>query len=173
MDFLNTMFLLEFSVIKPAFGFMFWATVVFLIFWLFVGKLAFKPIVRALNQRADDIQTSLDAAKTAREQMSQLKAENEKIMAEARDEKMKIIKEAKEAANLIVNESKEKAKEEANRIMVNSKNDIENSKKAALVDIKNQVGVMALDIAEKVMRKDLASSQQDYVKRLVDEIKMN
>lgn len=81
------MFLLEFSVIKPAFGFMFWATVVFLIFWLFVGKLAFKPIVRALNQRADDIQTSLDAAKTAREQMSQLKAENEKIMAEARDEK--------------------------------------------------------------------------------------
>ena len=67
----------------------------------------------------------------------------------------------------------EKAKEEANRIMVNSKNDIENAKKAALVDIKNQVGVMALDIAEKVMRKDLASSQQDYVKRLVDEIKMN
>lgn len=175
MAFINIILLADFSVIKPTFGLLFWSALIFLIFWFVIGKLAFRSIIDSLNSRANDIQSSLDAAKKAKEEMKSLIAENDKIMAEARDEKMKIIKEAKEAANQIVAEAKEKAKEEANRLMVASKNDIDNAKKAALVDIKNQVGAMAIDIAEKVIRKDLASAQphQEYVKRLVDEIKMN
>jgi len=75
----------------------------------------------------------------------------------------------------LVAEAKEKAKEEAHRILVNAKNEIENAKKAAIVDVKNQVGTLAIDIAEKIMRKELASNppQQEYVKKLVDEIKLN
>jgi len=113
--------------------------------------------------------------KNAKLEMSQLKAENETILAEAREEKMRIIKEAKDAANLLIAEGRDKAKEEAQRIVVNAKNDIEIAKKSALVDVKNQVGAMAIEIAEKVIRKNLASdqTQQEYVNRLMDEIKMN
>lgn len=100
---------------------MFWSTIIFLIFWLIIGKFAFKPIVKALNDRADDIQKSLDSAKNAKLEMSQLKAENETILAEAREEKMRIIKEAKDAANLLIAEGRDKAKEEAQRIVVNAK----------------------------------------------------
>ncbi|MBK7339281.1 MAG: F0F1 ATP synthase subunit B [Saprospiraceae bacterium] len=166
---------LDFSVIKPDFGLLAWATIVFIIFWLGIGKLAFRPIVNALNSRALDIQNSLDAASRAKEDMKHLISENEKIAAEAREEKALIIKEAKEAGNQLVAEAKEKAKEEAHRILVNAKNEIENAKKAAIVDVKNQVGTLAIDIAEKIMRKELASNppQQEYVKKLVDEIKLN
>ena len=163
---------LDFSVIKPDFGLLAWATIVFIIFWLGIGKLAFRPIVNALNSRALDIQNSLDAASRAKEDMKHLISENEKIAAEAREEKALIIKEAN---NQLVAEAKEKAKEEAHRILVNAKNEIENAKKAAIVDVKNQVGTLAIDIAEKIMRKELASNppQQEYVKKLVDEIKLN
>lgn len=175
MNFLALIPLVDFSPIKPDFGLFFWSTLVFLIFWLVVGKLAIKPIIKALKDRQTEIQIALDAAKTAKEEMSTMKAENDKIIAEAREEKMKIIKEAKEAAAHVVNEAKDKAKEEAQRITVQAKLDIENAKNAALVEVKNQVGVMALEIAEKVLRKDLADQQpqQEYVKRLVNEIKMN
>ncbi|MDQ3142230.1 MAG: F0F1 ATP synthase subunit B [Bacteroidota bacterium] len=175
MEILTIIPWLDFSPIKPAFGLLFWSFLVFTFFWLIVGKLAFKPILKALNDRSNDIQYSLDSAKRAKEEMAQLKSENERVLAEAREEKMKIIREAKDSANILIGEAKEKAKEEAQRIVVNAKNDIETAKKAALVDVKNQVGAMAVEIAEKVIRKDLSSNQQqqDYIKRLVDEIKMN
>lgn len=175
MEFLFITSLIEFSPIKPEFGLLFWASVVFILFWSIIGKLAFKPIINALNDRSNSIQDSLSAALKAREEMQNLKNENDKLMAEAREEKMRIIKEAKDAGNSIIAEAKEKAKEEAQRITINAKNEIENAKTAALVDVKNQVGAMAVDIAEKILRKDLGNdtSQQDYVKKLVDELKMN
>jgi len=166
---------MDFSPIKPNFGLLLWTVIVFLIFWLIIGKLAFKPIIKALNDRANDIQDSLNAAKTAREEMKNLISENERISAEAREEKMRIIRDAKESANALIAEARDKAKEEAQRIVTNAKLDIENAKKAALVDVKNQVGAMAVDIAETVIRQKLSADteQQDYIKRLVEEIKVN
>ena len=73
------LFLADFSVIKPEPGLLFWTTVIFLIFWFLMSKFAFKPIGEALKQRESDIQTALDEAKKAREEMSNLQAENEKL----------------------------------------------------------------------------------------------
>ncbi len=171
--FFYTIPLVDFSPLKPDFGLLFWSTVFFLLFWFLIGKLAFKPIIKALKDRQDDIQHSLDEAKTARTEMSNLKVENEKILAEAREEKMNIIKEAKESANILVTEARDKAKEEAQRILQQAKADIENAKKAAMVDVKNEIGVMALQIAEKVIRKELSNkpANVDYVNTLLNEVK--
>ncbi|HEX5624388.1 MAG TPA: F0F1 ATP synthase subunit B [Saprospiraceae bacterium] len=175
MDAFALISLLDFSPLKPDFGLLFWSSVFFLLFWFLVGKMAFKPIVKFMKDRQDEIQNSLDAAKQARSEMSNLKAENEKILAEAREEKMNIIKEAKESATIVVSEAREKAKEEAQRLLQQAKADIDTAKKAAMVDVKNEIGVMALQIAEKVIRKELTDKQPnvDYVNKLVDEIKSN
>ena len=175
---LNTLpgfFLVDFSPLKPDFGLLFWSSLFFILFWTLIGKFAFKPIVKALKDRQDEIQNSLDAAKTARSEMSNLKAENERILAEAREEKMNIIKEAKESATVLVAEARDKAKEEAQRLLQQAKMDIETAKKAAMVNIKNEIGVMSLQIAEKIIRKQLADQKAnvEYVEKLVDEIKLN
>lgn len=171
-SFLYTVTLVDFSPLKPDFGLLFWSVVFFLLFWYLIGKMAFKPIVKALKDRQDEIQNSLDSAKIARAEMSTLKAENEKILAEAREEKMNIIKEAKESATILVTEARDKAKEEAQRLLQQAKLDIENAKKAAMVDVKNEIGVMALQIAEKVIRKELADkpANVDFVNTLVNEV---
>ncbi|MEN0005263.1 MAG: F0F1 ATP synthase subunit B [Bacteroidota bacterium] len=172
---IDFLFLADFSPIKPDPGLILWTSVVFLLVWIVLGRFAFRPIQNALKQREDDIQGSLDEAKRAREEMANLKAENEELLAQAREERAKILKEAKAAKESIISEAKVEAKAEAQKIVTNAKQEIENLKMAALTEVKNKVGVMAIDIAEKVLRKDLGddSGQQAFVGRLVDEIKMN
>lgn len=170
------MFLLaDFNVIKPDFGLLFWTTVIFALFWFIIGKFAFKPIAEALREREHDIQGALDEAKKTREEMAKMRADNDRLLAEAREEKTKILNEAKHIKNEIIAEARNKAKDEANKIVTSAKIEIENQKKAAIVEVKNELGSMALTIAEQVMRKELKNSgeHQNFVNKLVDDIKFN
>lgn len=168
-------FLGDFSPIKPDFGLLFWTSVIFLIFWFLIAKFAFGPIRDALKKRQADIQDALDESVKARQEMANMKAENENILTEARTERSKILKEAKAAGDAMVNESKTKAKEEAKRIVASAKNEIENQKKAAMTELKNMTGQMALTIAEKVLQKELNKSgeQDNLINSLIDDIKLN
>lgn len=167
--------LIDFNPIKPGFGLILWTTIIFGLFWIILGKMAFRPIADALKKRQDDIQESLDEAKNARNEMANLKAENVQLLALAREERAKILKEAKDVKNEIIKEAKSKAKEEAKKIVISAKLEIESQKKSAIIEVKNQVGLMALEIAEKVIRKELKENkdQQGFVEKLVREIKLN
>ncbi len=168
-------FLIDFTPIKPDFGLLFWTTIIFLLFWFIIGKFAFRPIAEALKRRESDIQNSLDEAKRVRQEMANLKAENEELLILAREERAKILKEAKDAGINLVEEAKAKAKVEAQKIVANAKEQIEHQKMAAITELKNQVGAMALEIAEKVLRKELRgdTAQEAYVNDLVKDIKLN
>ncbi len=168
-------FLLDFSPIKPDIGLLLWSSVIFILFWVIMGKMAFGPIKEALKKRESDIQDALDEAKKAREEMSNLKAQNEQVLAEAREERSKILKEAKEMRDSMIREAKDKAKDEAQKIVTSAKNEIENLKSAVLIDLKNQSGMMALEIAEKIIKKQLAgdSEQEKFANSLIDDIKLN
>ena len=168
-------FLLSFDPIKPDFGLLLWSSVIFILFWILMGKMAFGPIKEALKKREGDIQDALDEAKNARDEMSNLKAQNEQILAQAREERSKILKEAKDIKDSMIKEAKDKAKDEARKIVTSAKNEIENQKQAALIDLKNQSGMMALEIAEKIIKRQLSSDseQQKFANSLIDDIKLN
>ncbi len=168
-------YLVDFSVIKPDLGLIFWTTLIFLLFWFMIGKFAFKPIANALRKREYDIQNALDQAEIAKQEMSKLQADNEKLLQQAREERTKILKEANDVKNEIITEAKTKAKVEADKIVTSARLEIENQKKAAISEVKNQVGAIALEIAEKVIKKDLSNdaNQSSFVNQLVDDIKFN
>jgi F-type H+-transporting ATPase subunit b len=172
---MDLLFLADFSVIRPEPGLIIWTLLIFLIFWFLMARFAFGPIQKALKKREDDIQYSLDEAKRAREEMANLKAKNEELLAQAQEERSNILKEAREAKDTIINEAKEQAKEEAKKIVMNAKEDIENQRMAAITDLKNQVGSIAIEIAEKVLRRELDSKgdQEKFVGQLVDDMKLN
>lgn len=172
---MSVMLLADFSVIKPDFGLIFWTSIIFLLFWGMIGKYAFGPIARALKSREDDIQRALDEAKSAKEEMAGLKTENEKLLQEAREERAMLMKEAKEIKNQIISEAKMKAKDDASKIVEAAKAEIEHQKKTALVEVKNQVGLIALEMAEKVIRKELKGNaeQESYVKDLASKLNLN
>lgn len=167
-------FLVEFSPIKPEFGLFFWTLTIFLAFFFLMRKYAFAPIVTALKEREDSITDALASADNARKEMSNLKAENENILAQAREERMQMLKEAKDIAAGIVAESKNTAKAESSKILASAQQDIENMKAKALTDIKNQSGQLAISIAEKILKKELAGNpeQQAFVKSMMNDMKL-
>lgn len=172
---MNIFLLADFSVIKPDPGIIFWTSIIFIVLWTILGRMAFRPIQNALKKRENSIQEALDEAKNAREEMAKLNAENEKLLIQAREERAVILKEAKEAKAAMIKEAEEAAKAKAQKIVADATQEIENQRKTAMADLKNQVGLMAVEVAEKVLRKQLAgdAAQENYVNTLVDEIKLN
>lgn len=167
--------LITFSPFQPTPGMALWSLLIFILFWYLMAKFAFKPIAEALEKREKDIQDAMDTAKTTKKEMAQLKAENEKLLAQAREERTKILQEAKDMKVQIISEAKEKAREEAGKIVNNAMTDIENQRKVAMAEVKKELGLMALDIAEKVIKKELKGQkdQEDFVNTLVKEIHLN
>jgi F-type H+-transporting ATPase subunit b len=174
MDY-TTLLLVDFSVIKPDPGLIFWTLIVFVLVWTMLAKLAFKPMQEALKQRENDIQSALDQAKLAREEMANLKAENLELLRQAQEERTKILKEAKEAKDAIIAEAREKAQDDARKIVDNAKESIENQSRAAMIELQNQVGILSVDIAEKLLRRELEDKgkQEAFVNSLIKDIKMN
>ena len=166
---MSTLFLADFSVIKPDFGLIFWTVIIFLVLYFFLAKFAWKPIQNALTKRNHEIQESIDEAKLVQEQMSQLKEDNAKLLAEAREESTRIVKEAEAFAKKRKEEAVTEAKEAAKKVAADAQRDIANMRDSAMADLKKEVGVMALDIAEKVIRKELKNdpSQTALVNELV------
>lgn len=167
-----TLFLADFSVIKPDFGLIFWTVIIFLILYIILGRLAFKPIQKALRRRDEEIQTSIDEAKLAREEMQAQANENQRLIIEAREERTRIIGEAEKQGKEMINAAKNEAREAAQKVATDAKRDIDNMRKAAMVDLKKEVGTMAIEIAEKIMQKDLRSdaNQEAFVKELVADL---
>lgn len=167
--------LAEFNVIKPDPGLFFWTVAIFLVLWFVLGKKAFGPIAQALKDREDSIKDSLAEADKARAEMSNLKAENEQLLIQAREERTKMLKEAKDSANQIVAEARNKAKEEAGKILEAANLEIENQKKSAIAEVKNQAGLIAIQVAETVIKKQLSNdtAQIELAQSLANDIKLN
>jgi F-type H+-transporting ATPase subunit b len=160
------------DLLTPAFGLLFWTLIAFLIAFFILKKFAWPAIINGLNEREKTIADSLATAERIKTEMAQLKNENEAIMAQTREERAQILKEAKEIKDKIINDAKEQAKFEANKIIVDANNAIMNQKMAALIDVKNQIGNMVIEVAEKVIRRELApKAEQDlYIHKLADDL---
>lgn len=160
------------DLVTPEFGLLFWQTITFLLVLLVLSKFAWKPIVQALKEREQGIEEAINTAKKAREEIENLKSDNQKLLQEARAEKEQILKEAQILANQLVAEAKEKANSEANRILENAKNEITASQTKAMSDIKNYVAELSLQIAGRVIRKNLESeaAQSALVEQYLKEI---
>ena len=119
-----------------------------------------------------DVTPALHSARRAKEEMASLKAENEKILAQARVERDVILKEARDAKDSIIQEARSKATVEAERLLKIAREGIKNEKMAAITELKNQVATLSIDIAEKILKEELSSpdKQKQLVKSFLGEV---
>jgi F-type H+-transporting ATPase subunit b len=162
-------------LVSPDPGLFIWSTVAFLILFFLLSKFAWKPIVKALDERERSIEDALSKAEMAKAEMAKLISENEDLLKEARLERDSILKEAKEIKDQIINDAKDQAKTEGAKLIEKAKDEITNQKLAAMAEIKNQVSSLSITIAEKVLRKQLEDQdkQQALVNDLLKEVKLN
>ncbi|WP_339868005.1 F0F1 ATP synthase subunit B [uncultured Algoriphagus sp.] len=163
------------DLILPSSGLIFWQLFGFLALLFILIKFAWKPMLAAIEERETSINNALKAAETARNEMANLKAENEKLLAEARLERDTILKKAQDASVKMIDDAKEEAVKAGALMIENAKAVIETEKKAALADVKSQVASLSLDITEKLLRANLSDdkSQKDLVEGFIKELKLN
>lgn len=163
------------DLLIPSFGLLLWTFLAFFILLFILKKFAWKPILNSLKERENGIADSLATAERAKAEIAQFKNENELLMAKAREERADLLREAKITKDRIVNEAKEQAKVEANRIIADAQEAINNQKMAAIIEVKNQMGNLVLDVAEKVLRRELSNKgeHEKFINELTDKIKFN
>jgi len=163
------------DLVTPQIGLLFWTVLIFLILVFLLAKFAWKPILHMVEERTKSIEDALNSAETARKEMAGLKAENEQIIKEARAEHDKIIREAREMKDKIIAESKDTAKIEADKIVAQARQLIESEKLAAISELKKQVAELSVDIAEKVLGKELADKkkQSELINDILEHTNIN
>ena len=163
------------QLLSPGLGLLVWTFVAFLLVFFILKKFAWKPILETLKERETGIAEAIASADKIKTEMAALKNENAALLAQAREERAVLIKEAKETANKMVSDAKEKARAEYDRIVADAQSAITQQKNAALTDVKNQVGSLVIEVAEKVLRRELANKaeQEAYIKGLAEVVNMN
>ena len=156
------------DLVTPQIGLLFWTVLIFLVLVFLLAKFAWKPILKMVEERTKNIEDALNSAENAKKEMAGLKAENEQIMKEARAERDKIVREAREMKDKIIEESKETAKAEADKILAQARKLIDDEKRAAMNELKNQVASLSIEIAEKILTKELSDKKKQA--ELIDDI---
>jgi F-type H+-transporting ATPase subunit b len=163
------------DLLTPSTGLFFWQLVIFLGLFFVLAKFAWKPILASLKEREESIQTALDSAERAKLEMAALQAGNEKLLKEAREERDKILRDARQAATILQDQIQAEAKKTADRLIADARAMINTEKQAALRDVKQQVALFSLQVAERLMKKNLADdkAQKDLIETYIKDIKLN
>ena len=163
------------DLLLPHLGLIVWTVLAFLIVLFILKKFAWKPILKGLNEREANIADSIASAEKVKQEMAQIKGENEALLAAAREERATMLKEAKATKDKMIAEAKEEAKAQAAKIITDANAAIQHQKMAAITDIKNQVGKLVVEVSEKVLRRELSdkAGQEKFISDLASEIKLN
>ena len=160
------------SILTPDLGLLFWMLLAFLVVFFVLAKYGFPAIIGMVEERKNYIDESLRKAHEASERLGNIQLEGESILQEARRKQAQVLKEAADTRDAIIAKAQEKAREEGNRLIAEAKAEIENEKQAAISDIRAQVAELSVKVAEKILRKELASDavQMETIDRLLDEV---
>ena len=149
--------------------------VILLVLLFLLAKFAWKPILSSLDEREEGIQNALDQAENARKEMQNLQADNEKMIKEARAERDAMMKDAREIKENIIAEAKDEAQEQTAIMIENAKATIKQEQQAAIAELKKNVANLSIDIAQELVKKELASSDEQLklVEGMLKEVTLN
>jgi F-type H+-transporting ATPase subunit b len=147
-------------------GLIVWTLITFSLLLFLLSKLAWKPIIKTLQEREEKIRHSLEEAEKARREAEALIARNADMMAQAERDAQELVRRAKEMADKLKLELTEQGKLEAAKMLTTAKKEIENEKNAALSQLKSEVADMVVQAAGKVIGSALDA---DKHKKIVDD----
>ncbi|HNW28769.1 MAG TPA: F0F1 ATP synthase subunit B [Spirochaetota bacterium] len=145
---------------------MLWTIITFIVLVLIMWKAAWRPIVDALDARAEKIRFDIDNAERTRQEAEKLLSQHKAMMDNARNEASQIIAKGREEAEKMKAEIVEKATTESRTIAERAKKEIDLAKDKALLDIKTEVVLLSTEIASKIINKNIKPEDQ---KALVEE----
>ena len=147
-------------------GLLIWTIITFVFLLLVLRKVAWKPLLAALEQRENTIRTSLEEAQRARQEAEQLLTENRRILADANREVSRLIEQGREEAERLRTSITEQAQAEAKRLVDEAQREIGREKQLAVQELKSTAADLALVAAGKLLNTVITDADH---RRLVTE----
>lgn len=159
-------------LLTPDSGLIFWMILAFGVVFFVLAKWGWPVITQMIDSRKLYIDESLQSAREANEKLAKVQEETALMLKQAQEQQSKILAEAMEMRNQIVEKAKTEATTEGQKLLKEAKVQIEKEKESAIRDIRRQVGLLSVEIAEKVLRQNLKTDkdQMAMVDRMLDEI---
>ena len=163
------------ELFTPDFGLMFWMFIAFIILFFVLWKWGWPVILKNMDERADTIDKGVEYAREAKHQLDTAREEARRYMDEASAKQAEMLRDAAKMKSQIIEEAKQQAGVEAQKLMDAAKVSIEQSRKEAELQFRNEVSKFSIEIAEKMVRKQLDNekAQSALVDKMLDEIEKN
>jgi F-type H+-transporting ATPase subunit b len=163
------------NLITPDFGIIFWQTITLLFVLIVLGKFAWKPILSMIQEREQAVERDLNAADEARKIVAQVHANQKQLIEEANIQREKIILEAESAKSRILEEASLEAKQLSQRVLEQARLVIAEEQEAAFEKLKGEVVKLSVQIAEKLLEKDLEpqNKQEALIYKLMQKSPLN
>ncbi len=131
---------------------------------------AYKPILKLMDERAERIRESLEAADLARQEAASSQEAIQEQITEARREGQRIMDQTREAADRFRTEEMDKARLEAEAFVERAKADIARERDTALQEVRASFGDLAITAAERVIRSSLdRTAHESLIAQVLEE----
>ena len=159
------------NLVTPDFGLLFWMVVIFGLVFFLLAKFGFPMITDMVDKRNAKIAQSLKDADEIQARMEAWTQEQARMLEQTHKEQLAILREAREMKAKMVSDAQKQAREEAEKILAQARTEIVAEKESALRDIRKEMGLLSVQVAEKVLRRELSDtgSQRAFIDTLVDE----
>ena len=155
-------------------GLIIWTILTFLILLIILKKVAWKPILTALDNREKEIEDSLNRAEQAKKDAQKILEENQATLSKAEEESKKIIDQSREYADKLKEQMLKESKDQQQKIIEDASAEIERKKNAAFEELKNQIAEISVNAAEKIMKENIdANKNKQIVNKYLSEINKN
>ncbi len=152
-------------MLDPNPGLIAWTIVTFIILVLILRKFAWKPILKALQDREAHVQSTLERAEEARKEAARILDENRKQLDRAEEEGRRIMTESRALGEKLKEEIIAKANQQSQRLVDQAKEEIDRDKQAALNQLRSEVASLAIKAAEKILDETLDETRH---RKIVD-----
>ena len=159
------------NLVTPDAGLLFWMVVIFGIVFFLLARFGFPLITGMVEKRNAKIEKSLKDADELEARMAAWSKEHAEMMSEARKERSALLREASEERSRIIAEAREEARIQTEKMISDAKVQIAAEKESALRDVRKEVALLSVQVAEKVLRKEMEDSaaQRAFIDQMLDE----
>ncbi len=149
------------NLLNPDTGLIIWTIVSFAVLVLLLGKVAWKPLIQALNDREAGIRKAIDDATSAKVSADQIKAQYERELTLAQDKAAGFITQAKEEAQKLRDQMMKDAEAEARRLSEQTRRQLEEEKLKLSRELREEVASLSIRVAEKLLKHSVNAKEQE------------
>ncbi len=159
------------ALIKPEFGLMFWTISIFIILLILLSKMAWKPLIQAIEDRENNLRLERETAQKDREEAERIRKNLDEEFSDLKKNISLKLDEARKEGQRQREKILNEARDNAQSLLENSRRELNAEKEKLAKELRNDIAEISLKAAEKVLRKSVdASINKKIVADLISDI---